>query len=393
MLIGVTMAKKNEKLSQQWYQSIMAEVQDCAIILLDREGMVENWSVGAERMKGYQAEEVTGRNFRMFYSHENQESRLPEWQLAEAHEYGKSIHEGLRMRKDGSSFWGSTVITALYNEQHEVIGFLKVTRDLTERKLLEDTLRTNTQRLAEKNRELEKMNQELASFAYVSSHDLQEPLRKIQTFASRIATTESDRLSDKGKDFFGRIQQAASRMQKLLQDLLSYSRAITEEVHFQKTDLNTLLEKVKNQWKDTIEEKEAILHVHHLPVLHIIPFQFQRLLTNLVGNALKFHKPGLSPRIDIRARITHGKELNMQQANNTWEYCHISVTDNGIGFDPQFVDRIFEVFQRLHTRDEYEGTGIGLAICKKIAENHHGFMTAEGRPGQGANFNVYIPVL
>jgi light-regulated signal transduction histidine kinase (bacteriophytochrome) len=295
------------------------------------------------------------------------------------------------VRKDGSVFWGSVVITSLHDDANNVVGFSKVTRDLTERKKAEDILKENAEEINSKNKELELMNQELASFAYVSSHDLQEPLRKIQTFSSRIVETEPG-LSDKGKDYFSRMQNAAFRMQTLIEDLLAYSRTNTSEKKFETVDLNKVVADVKNDFKERIEEKHATVEVDELPTMEVIVFQFRQLLTNILSNALKFSKPDVAPKIEIHYESAKASKLNVPELDPKKNYHYFRVTDNGIGFDPEHKHKIFEVFQRLHGRSEYSGTGIGLAICKKIVENHGGFVQAIGEPGKGATFNIYIPV-
>ncbi|HEX6426932.1 MAG TPA: chemotaxis protein CheB [Niastella sp.] len=246
--------------------------------------------------------------------------------------------------------------------------------------------------LEEKNNELKKINKELESFTYVTSHDLQEPLRKIQTFASKILSKENQHLSDKGKDYFNRMQTAAARMQQLIEDLLAFSRINMEVRNIETTELNTIVEEVKTELAETIEEKHAIIEATELCPANIIPFQFRQLMHNLIGNALKFSKTGIPPHIIIKASSINGSELTtISGISPEKNYCHIIVTDNGIGFDPQYKDQIFEVFQRLHEREEFEGTGIGLAIVKKIVQNHHGIITATSEFGEGATFDIYIP--
>ncbi|MEI6408628.1 MAG: chemotaxis protein CheB [Bacteroidota bacterium] len=250
--------------------------------------------------------------------------------------------------------------------------------------------RTNEE-LALKNDDLKKMNKELESFTYVSSHDLQEPLRKIQTFAGRILEKEQQNLSENGKNYFSRMQDAAKRMQVLIEDLLLYSRTRTSERTFENTDLNVLIEEVKTEMKEVILEKHASIKYSKQCTVQVIPFQFRQLLRNLISNALKFSKPDVAPLITIKSALIKGNKLKIQFGAPEKEYCHISVADNGIGFDPEYKDRIFEIFQRLHGKNEYEGTGIGLAIVKKIVENHNGVITASGEPGKGARFDIYFP--
>jgi light-regulated signal transduction histidine kinase (bacteriophytochrome) len=234
-------------------------------------------------------------------------------------------------------------------------------------------------------------NKELLAFTYVSSHDLQEPLRKIQTFVTIILDKENKNLSDNGKHNFQRIQLAAGRMQQLIEDLLAFSRISTTEHKFEKTDLNIIIEEVKADLKDTILEKNAIIEATELCPANIIFFQFRQLMYNLISNALKFSHPDLPPHIVIKSRIVKGNKLNNEKLSPEKNYCHISVKDNGIGFEPHFSNRIFEVFQKLHSKDEYAGTGIGLAIVKKIVENHNGIITATGELNNGASFDIYIP--
>ncbi len=239
--------------------------------------------------------------------------------------------------------------------------------------------------------ELSIANKELLAFTYVSSHDLQEPLRKIQTFADRISAKESQNLTDRGKEYFHRIQESAKRMQTLIEDLLAFSRVNTGERIFVTTDLGVIIDEVKNDLKETIEEKRATIDGTELCPANIIPFQFRQLMLNLIGNALKFSIPEIPPHITIKSIIAKGSELHNEKLSPDKEYCHIIVQDNGIGFESKFNDRIFEVFQRLHDDDEYAGTGIGLAIVKKIVENHNGIITASSELNKGARFDIYIP--
>jgi len=243
-----------------------------------------------------------------------------------------------------------------------------------------------------KNEELENINKKLNAFTYIASHDLQEPLRKIQVFSSHIREKEEMNLSDKGKDYLQRMKQAALRMQTLIEDLLTYSRTNNEKTAFKKTDLNKILEEIKEEFKEELLEKNGKINVEKLPAFRTIPFQFHQLMHNLISNALKFSDPSRPLHITIKSKIATGDKLKYNKLLPKKKYFHITVADNGIGFDPKFNERIFEVFQRLHGKDEYKGTGIGLAICKKIVENHHGFITATGEINKGSTFDIYLQV-
>lgn len=300
--------------------------------------------------------------------------------------------------------------TPRFSPNGTFIGMMGVGLDIHERKQSEETLKESEERYRElshtleekinhrtaellaKNTELEQANKELESFAYISSHDLQEPLRKIQTFSNYINETEAENLSAKGKDTFGRMQNAAHRMQILINDLLAYSRTSTQERRFEKTDLNVIIEAVKEDLQEELQQKHASIEVGKVCEVYVIPFQFRQLLTNLVSNSLKFSSGEHYPVIRINNEHAKGASFKHDKLVKDKEYCHISIEDNGIGFDPQYSDRIFEVFQRLHGKEAYKGTGIGLAIVKKIVENHHGIVTARGEAGKGATFDIYIPV-
>jgi len=236
--------------------------------------------------------------------------------------------------------------------------------------------------------ELIAANKELEAFGYIASHDLQEPLRKIQTFCAHLLEKENENLSGKGKEYLQRMQSAACRMQQLIDDLLLYSHTNVTERKFKRTDFNNIIEEVKADLKEIIDEKHAIIEATETCEMDIIPFQFHQLMYNLISNALKFSKPGSAPHIVIKSRIIKGTG-NLSPEKN---YCHITVSDNGIGFEPGYSELIFGVFQKLHGVAEYTGTGIGLAIVKKIVENHNGSITATGELNIGAKFDIYIPI-
>jgi len=246
--------------------------------------------------------------------------------------------------------------------------------------------------LEEKNETLALMNKELESFTYISSHDLQEPLRKIQTFVTRIIDSEFENLSPNSKTYLVKTNESANRMQALIRDLLAYSRLKTEIFPVQITNLKFIVEEVKSTLEEEIHEKNVLISVSGEKNVKIIVSQFRQLLTNLISNSIKFADANRQLQISIDNKLVKGSEVGVKNFNIDSNYSKITVSDNGIGFDPEYKDRIFEVFQRLHSDSNYKGTGIGLAIVKKIVENHDGFISADGKIGQGATFVIYLPV-
>ena len=246
--------------------------------------------------------------------------------------------------------------------------------------------------LEERNLELEQSIKELESFNRVASHDLQEPLRKIQTFISRVIEKDKANLSVQGKEYLSKIESSAHKMRILIDDLLLFSRTNKAEKIFEKTDLNKLLESAQQELAYEIEEKNAVIQAVQLPVANVIAFQIQQLFANLLGNALKYSNPGTPPLIKIDCEKLAARDNPDFITDKRKKYLKIIISDNGMGFDQQYAEKIFILFHRLHNNTEYVGTGIGLSICKKIAENHNGFIIAEGKPGIGATFTVYLPV-
>ena len=246
-------------------------------------------------------------------------------------------------------------------------------------------------KLKERNNELEKSNKELASFNHVASHDLQEPLRKIQTFISRVSDADKAVMSDSAKEYILKIETSAKRMRVLIDDLLLFSKTNTTKKEFIKSDLNELLENAKSELAVIIDEKKGIIKADKLPKLHVIPYQIEQLFINLIGNSLKYSQPGIAPQININCEDILSNEYPELMDQPFMKFYKITFTDNGMGFDPQFKDNIFVLFQRLHSKTDYPGTGIGLAICKKIVENHKGYITADSKPGEGSVFTVFLP--
>lgn len=239
-------------------------------------------------------------------------------------------------------------------------------------------------------RRLERSNKELQDFASVASHDLQEPLRKVQAFSDRMKSKYAETLDDQGRDYLDRIQNAARRMQILINDLLSYARVTTQAKPFVPVDLNAATRDVVADMEIRIEQVNGRVDLGDLPTVDADPLQVRQLMQNLIGNALKYHRPEESPRVRVYS-MSSDREPTAGPDEPPAGFCRILVEDNGIGFEEVYTERIFTIFQRLHGRGEYEGTGVGLAICRKIAERHGGSITARSTPGKGSTFQVNLP--
>ncbi|MCH6200726.1 ATP-binding protein [Aquiflexum sp. LQ15W] len=283
------------------------------------------------------------------------------------------------------------------NELEEYTKDIEETKNYNielEKAVLERTkqLDLSNKALSEKNNELGRMNKELEAFAYISSHDLQEPLRKIQTFADRILEKEMVNLSASGKVYFQHMQKSANRMQKLIEELLTFTSLNSAERKFEALPLADIIKDVQMEMKEAIKDKNAKITINKMCDVSVIPFQFRQLINNLISNSLKFSRPEFPVKIYISAEIVKKDSIKTIENLNQKFYCHIQFSDNGIGFDQEYSKRIFEVFEKLHSKDEYPGTGIGLAIVKKIVENHSGFVSATSELNKGTTIDIYLPV-
>ena len=255
-----------------------------------------------------------------------------------------------------------------------IVGFTMITTDITH-------LKKTQLQLEQSLRELEQSNRELESFASVASHDLQEPLRKIQSFGERLKAVTAGALSPEGQDYLERMQSAATRMRRLIEDLLAFARVTSKAQPFVRVELSTIAREVLSDLEVSIDQAKATVTVGELPGLEADPTQMRQLLQNLLSNALKFRREDAAPALAIEASVD--KEAGR---------CELRVKDNGIGFEEKHAGKIFDLFQRLHGRGKYEGTGLGLAICRKIAERHGGTISAQSAPGQGSTFIIQLPL-
>ena len=278
----------------------------------------------------------------------------------------------------------------LKNEENEVYGVLCIVRDVTERIKVEQEMRGLNESLFEKNKELCEKNDELTSFAFIASHDLREPLRKVQVFSDRLLKNEVEQLTPAGKAEFKKIQAAVKRMDELIDDILNFSSINASDKAFVQFDLNQVLREIKIDMEEMISRSEAEIKYSNLPIIEGTASHFSHLLRNLLSNAIKYQPAGQRPVVTIESSQVKGSDIQHPHAVHDAVYLLISVSDNGIGFDQNFEHRIFQMFQRLRGMHEYPGTGMGLAICKKIAEIYQGFIMAKSAPNQGATFNCYF---
>lgn len=384
--------------SEERYRLLVEQVEDYGIFMLDTKGNITSWNEGAARINGYSANEILGKNFSIFYPREDITSRKPERELEIAAKEGKYEEEGWRIRKNGAWFWVGVVITAIYNEEGKLYGFAKVTKDLTERKKAEAELKESFERyrvlaeeLKQANSQLIEVNNQLEQFASVASHDLKEPLRKIITFADMLLHDKESQLSEASKQNFNRIIESARRMARMIEDILAFS-SLAEKQGFETVSLQQILDEVIELLDQTIKEKGATIKADNLPTIKAIPSQIRQLFQNLLSNSLKFSKKDVPPKINISCEYVNGKNINEEGVKEEVDYVQLLFEDNGIGFDQKDTEKIFQLFKRLHTRNEYSGTGIGLAVVKKIVENHDGFIRAESSREKGAGFKILLPV-
>jgi PAS domain S-box-containing protein len=359
------------KNNEEKFRSVAQTASD-AIISSDSNGNIIFWNSGAETIFGYMAEEVTGKSFAFIVP-----ERFKEYHqkgMNRAISKGKLTTSGKRlemtgMRKDGSEF--PLELSVARWETKEGIFFTTIIRDTTERKQTEE----ERERLIE---ELERSNVELEQFAYIASHDLQEPLRMVSSYVQLISKRYKDKLDKDADDFIDFIVNGTTHMQTLLHDLLTYSRAGTHGDHFGFTNLNSVLDKATINLKKVIDENHADIKYENLPSVHADEVQMIQVFQNLIANAIKFRGEE-TPRVHISAEQKENERV-------------FQVRDNGIGIDPKHFNRIFIIFKCLHTKEKYPGTGIGLAICKKIVERHGGRIWVESEPGKGSTFKFTIPI-
>jgi two-component system, LuxR family, sensor kinase FixL len=347
---------------QQRYELILNSAGE-GICGLDTQGRATFVNPAAAKITGWEVEELIGRSEQEIFGG-----------VLDSSANDNHLKEQVFRRKDGSTFPGELIKTSIQENGRDV-GAVLIFKDITERKEVEESL-------AKKAEELARSNAELEQFAFVASHDLQEPLRKIQAFGDRLKTKCETVNLGEGRDYLDRMQGAAARMQTLINDLLAFSRVIRSSQPFVPVDLAAVTREVLGDLEVRIEKTGARVEVGELPKIDADPLQIRQLMQNLISNALKFQPAKNKPIVRIQSQLLQ---------SGTAAYYQINVQDNGIGFDEKYLEKIFAVFQRLHGRSEYEGTGVGLAVCRRIVDRHGGTITAKSQPDQGATFIVILP--
>jgi PAS domain S-box-containing protein len=366
--------------SEERYRSLVEQVTDYGIFMMDEKGRIISWNEGAKRMKGYTPGEIIGKYFSIFYPQEDIMDGKPARELKIAKQEGKYEEEGWRLRKDGSAFWANVVITAVYNPEGILIGYSKVTRDLTGKKEAEKALKDSYdryRRLADElkatNTELSFANEELEQFTSIVSHDLQEPVRTIKSFLQLIEKKLQEGQHEHLGTYITKSLNAANRMKSLIQNLLNYSQLSRDEMVEEVISVEELVQLALLNLRNLIETTGALITIESkVDVIRGNPTQLVQLIQNLVSNAIKF-TDARAPRIKIRCHLEHG-------------YPKFSVSDNGIGIAESDLGKVFDIFRRLNTEKDYPGTGIGLSICKKIVDRHKGRIWPESQPGKGTTF-------
>ncbi len=370
----ITARKQAEEAKSQL--AAIVEFSDDAILSKDLDGIIRTWNAGAERLLGYRAEELVGQPITRLLPAEQSEEEDEILRRLRRGEYVEHF-ETVRVAKDGRRVDVSATISPLRAADGTIIGASKILRDITKIKRAEEALRQANQKLQEQADELVTVNKDLEQFAYIASHDLQEPLRAVAGFVTLLKQRYQGRLDEKADSYINAAVEGATRMQALINGLLEYSRVGTRGSVPALASAQEALEEALKNLQTLIQESSAIVTSAPLPCVRADAIQLTHVFQNLIANALKF-----------RSEQTPEVHVGSRREDDAWLFW---VRDNGIGIDPQYRERIFLIFQRLHTRTRYPGTGIGLAICKRIVERHGGKIWVESQPGQGSTFYFTLP--
>jgi PAS domain S-box-containing protein len=364
-------------LGEERFRLLVQGVKDYAILMLDPEGRVASWNMGAERIKGYTAAEIIGQHFSRFYTPEDVAAGEPARELSMAQLKGSFENEGWRVRKDGSRFWADVIVTAIYAPKGELRGFSKVTRDITDRKRAADEVRALNESARRHASQLEAVNRELEAFSYSVSHDLRAPLRSIDGFSSALMEDYADKLDQQALNYLTRIRAATVRMAQLIDDLIKLAYVTRSEMHTEAVDLSALADDILAELRRAEPNRRVECIVQQQVIGHGDPLLLRSVLENLLGNAWKFTGKQQQPKIEFGSA---GQDLGAVYF----------VRDNGAGFDMTYGKKLFGAFQRLHAAADFPGTGVGLATVQRIIHRHGGRVSAEGAEGKGATFSFTL---
>jgi PAS domain S-box-containing protein len=360
----------------------------------DTNGKLTYFNQAFLEFTGLTEEESLGDGWPVIVHPDDREENIRIWKTAVENAHDYTFHQRFRS-KEGEYRWQLSRAVPLRNNKGEILQWLGTSTDIDEQKKMADELermvRERTAALSESHLNLERTNRELEQFAYVASHDLQEPLRKIRIFSEMLGVTLPAG-DTSAQTYLHKINLAAARMSALIKDLLNFSQLPGDYSQFKNTDLNSVLNDVEGDFELLIHQKNAVIMAEPLPIVEAIPLQVNQLFYNLLGNSLKFIAEDRKSLIFITSRLIHGVEDELWPGlDHARKYYEIIFRDNGIGFSQEYAAQIFTIFQRLNNRDSFDGTGIGLAICKKIALNHHGDIKAFSADGEGASFHILLP--
>jgi PAS domain S-box-containing protein len=371
--------------SEERTRLMVESIKEYAIFMLDPQGRVVNWNPGAERIKGYRAEEIIGQHFSRFYPEEKIREQFPETELREATAQGRFEDEGWRVRKDGSLFWANVVINAVRDSSGKLLGFVKLTRDITRRKEADERIRSLNEELKQRAELLQMANKELEAFSYSVSHDLRAPLRHIHGFVELLQQSPALQKEESSRRYMAIIAKAGKEMGMLIDDLLAFSRTGRAEMHPVKVDMREMIDRIIEDRALECKDRKIAWRIGPLPEIAGDPSLLRLVWTNLLDNAIKYTRPREETTIEIGAQTPEPAQPDAGEVV-------FFVRDNGVGFDMQYASKLFGVFQRLHRADEFEGTGIGLANVQRIILRHGGRVWAESQPGSGSTFYFSLPL-
>ncbi len=365
--------EERNRVNETSFRLLIEAVKDYAIISFDPNGLVTSWNNGAERLKGYSAEEIMGQHISRLYAQEDIDGGRLEEELRQAAVAGHVEGQGWRLRKDGTRFWAEVVTTALRDPRGKLIGFVKIDRDITARRDSEKQIRELNLELIHQLDQLGSVNRELESFSYSVSHDLRAPLRHVDGFARILKEEYSAAIPVEAIRYLDRILEAATRMGQLIDDLLNLARIGRRDLKREKKQMAGLVKEVMAELPAEAQERSIEWRIEPLPAMNCDPGLLKLVFANLLANAVKFTRKRAVAVIEVGTRSTEGQLA-------------IFVRDNGVGFDPRYADKLFGVFQRLHRREDFEGTGIGLVTVQRIIRRHGGEIWAESQVDAGTTF-------